>query len=63
MNRINLINIEWNSYNGFIFGLLHLELYKPVNIDNALFGVNVSKGFLYIDILWMSIKVFDKTDL
>jgi hypothetical protein len=62
MNKITIINAEWNCYNGFIFELIHLELFKPIDIDNALFGLNVSKNFLYIDILWMQIKVFDKTD-
>ncbi len=63
MNRFTPIRIEWNCYNGFIFELFHMELYKPVNIDNALFGLNVSKDFLYIDIFFMQIKFFDKTGL
>lgn len=57
--RITPIQIEWNSWNGFIF--------KIVGIDNggrdrALFGINVSTNFLYVDILFFIIKVFDKTD-
>ena len=63
MNRITLITVEWNCYNGFIFEFMHLELFKPINIDNALFGMNVSKNFLYIDVFYMRIKVFDKSDV
>jgi hypothetical protein len=62
MHRITIINVEWNCYNGFIFELINLQLFKPINIDNALFGVNISKYFLYIDIFWIQIKVFDNTD-
>lgn len=58
MNQIVLINIEWNSINGCIFKLLTIELNKP-NIDSSLFGINFSKRFLYIDIFFFTIKVFD----
>jgi len=61
MNKLNLIEIEWNCYNGLIASIIHLDLNKP-NIDSALFGVNISPDFMYIDILFMTIKVFDKTD-
>jgi len=61
MNKINLIEIEWNCYNGLIVSILHLDLNKP-NIDSALLGVNASPNFLYINILFMTIKVFDNTD-
>ncbi len=56
---IRLICLEWNAYNGFILQLLHLEFYY---FESALLGFNFSMQFLYIDILWISIKVFDKTD-
>ena len=58
MNRFALIIIEWNQYNGYVFEFLHLELNRP-NIDSALFGVNFSKHFLYIDVFWFTIKVFE----
>lgn len=61
MNQITIIKAEWNCYNGFIFQLIYLELFKPIHVENSLFGVNVSKDFLYIDIFWINIKVFDKT--
>lgn len=59
MNKIVPINIEWNCYNGFSFKLLDLELYKPINIDSALLGINFARNFCYIDILFFTIKVFE----
>lgn len=61
MHRITLINAEWNCYNGFMFDILNLELDRP-NIDGALFGISASKSFLYFDIFWKTIKIFDKAD-
>ena len=61
MNKLNLIEIEWNCYNGFMASIIHLDLNKP-NIDSALLGINVSHSFMYVDILFMTIKVFDKSD-
>lgn len=63
MNRFQPINIEWNCYNGFMFDLFYLETYKPFNLDGSLFGINFSKNYLYIDIFFMNIKIFDKTDI
>lgn len=63
MNRISLINVEWNCYNGFLLQFIHLELFKPIDTDSSLFGVNVSKDFLYIDIFWKTIKIFDKNEV
>ncbi len=63
MNRINLFNAEWNCYNGFVFNILELELYKPVNMDSSLFGINASRNFFYMDLLFIRIKFFDKTDV
>ena len=62
MNKINIINCEWNCYNGFVFNIFELELYKPINIDSSLFGINVSRNFFYIDLLFIKIKLFDKTE-
>lgn len=61
MNRLNLINIEWNCYNGFIFRVLELESYRP-NLDSALLGLNFSKRFLYVDLLFFHLKVFDRNE-
>lgn len=61
MNRLNLINTEWNCYNGFIFKILEVESYKP-NLDSALFGLNFSRRFLYIDLFFFNFKVFDRNE-
>lgn len=62
MNKITIIECEWNCYNGFIFSLFDLELFKSVNMDSALFSINVSTRFLYMDILFLKIKFFDRND-
>jgi hypothetical protein len=61
MNSFTPIWLEWNCYNGFVFQFFNIESYKPINMDASLFGISLSKRFLYIDILWMNFKVFDNT--
>jgi hypothetical protein len=63
MRKVTIINAEWTIYNGFIFELIYLELFKPIILDSSLFGLNFSKNFLYIHIFWIQIKIFDKTDI
>ena len=53
MERITILNIEWNCYNAIIIELLAVN-------DRALFGINVSTRFLMIDLFWFNIIVFDK---
>ncbi len=60
MNRFTPIVIEWNSYNGFNLEIFHIESYKPINLDSSLFGISASKEFLYINIFYFTIKIFDK---
>jgi hypothetical protein len=62
MNTIDLIEIEWNCYNGLIISILYLDLNK-LNIDSSLIGIYISKDFLYIDILFITLKIFDKNKL
>lgn len=59
MDRIELITMQWNTYNGFVFVILDIEL--SYYNHRALFGINSSKNYLYIDIFFKEIKVFDKT--
>lgn len=61
MNEINIITIKWNCYNGFIFEFINFDMFKPINIDSSLLGINVSKWFLYIDIFWIHIKIFHRS--
>lgn len=60
MNRITILNTEWNNKNGFVFELIHLDLYST-NIEVSLIGLYFSRRFLYVDIIWKRIKIFDKT--
>ncbi len=61
MNSVTLFDFSWTCYNGYILTILNIESHKPVNMDSALFAVNVCRTFLYVDILFFKFKVFDKT--
>ena len=63
MNKLTLINLEWNCYNGFCFDILGMDSYRCFNNDSSLFGINVSRQFLYIDILWITLTIFDKNKI
>ena len=55
MEKIQLINIEWNSYNGFIFEILAIN-------DWALFGINSAyKTFFNIHLCFIMIPIYNKT--
>lgn len=60
MERLTLFNCEWNCYNGFMFQILDLGINNAYD-GRALFSANFSKQFLYLNILFTEIKVFDKT--
>jgi len=60
MNQFKLINIEYNSVNGFVFEILHIETWKQW-IGASLLGLNFGKGFFYLDLFYCQIKIFDKT--
>ena len=57
MDRFTLFNCEWNCFNGFILQILTVG----IQCDRSLFSVNFSKEFLYLNLLFTEIKVFDKT--
>lgn len=62
LNQFVLFSLEFNTWNGWILQVLHLDLNKP-NIDSSLFGVNVCEDFMYVDLFYFNIKVFDKTEI
>ena len=63
MNQIGLITANWTAWNGFTFKILHLDICtRNVNVDSALFGFNTTSRFLYIDVLFFTIKIFDKNE-
>lgn len=54
MPKFTLIHIEYNSYNGFF-----IELFSFEN-SNSLFGVGISKDFVYVDLFYYNILIFEK---
>lgn len=55
MNRFNLINIDFNSWNGFVFVLCEIE---ADGFDGALLGMQIySKEKINIDFLYLSIEI------
>ncbi len=55
MERFTFINLEWNMWNGVCFEILHIDYGK---LDRSLLGINISKEFFYIDLLYFNIKIF-----
>ena len=60
MEKFTLFNCEWNFYNGFYLDFCGLAL-SNWDFDRSLFSINSSMEFLYLNILFLEIKVFDKT--
>ena len=58
MEKITLIDIEWNEYNGFIFDILNVE---AGNFNRSLFGMYFSESFAVIELMYIRFKLFDKT--
>jgi hypothetical protein len=58
MQRITPINIEYNAWNGFIIEIIGIE---TNDIEGCLFGIGFGKSFLYVHILFMTVRIFDKT--
>lgn len=61
INNFILFCTEWSAWNGFVLHLLHFEgSIFDVYLDNSLFSINFSKNFLYINIFYISIKIFSR---
>jgi hypothetical protein len=54
MKRLTLINLEVNSYNGFVFELIGIETEK---FDGELFAVYCWRDFLIISLLFFKFEV------
>jgi hypothetical protein len=54
MKRLTLINLEINSYNGFVFELIGIETEK---FDGELFAVYCWRDFLFISLLFFKFEV------
>lgn len=55
------ISIQWNYINWVQVQILFIDT-TLFNIEAGLFGINVSSDFMYVDLLFMRIKIFDKTN-
>lgn len=61
VNNIIFFCSEWSSWNGFVLHLFHYDgdfFNKP--LDNSLFSINFSKNFLYIDLFFISFKIYSR---
>ena len=55
MERVRLIDIEWNQYNGFCFEILSIN-------DYALFDLGISRDYFIIQIAYLiNITFFERT--
>ncbi len=54
MKAFNLINIQWNKYNGFIFSIIEIDLNE---FNGELFGVDFSKNHFILSILFYRIYI------
>jgi len=61
INNFIIFCSEWSSWNGFVLHLFHYDgdIFNR-SLDNSLFAINLSKNFLYIDIFFMSFKIYNR---
>lgn len=57
--RISVINIEWNSWNGFLLDVLHFELKTK---EGSFFCINVDSSFCYVDLFFFNIKLWQRVE-
>lgn len=60
MKRFTLFNCNWDFYSGFLLNFCGFAL-ANWDFDRSLFSINASKEFLYLNVLFAEVKVFDKT--
>ena len=52
MERISIIDLEWNQYNGFVFGFIGYN-------DRHLISINSSwKNFFIVELFFIQIKIY-----
>ena len=57
--NFKLIRLEYNSWNGFVFGLLGLETY---NHDRSILGIQFARRFLVIELFYVAFIIYDFTE-
>jgi len=61
INKIDILTIEWNCYNGMVFSLLHIDaVLFGKYIDGSLFGINFSKSFLDVSLFFNWTEIYRK---
>ncbi len=59
VNNIIFFCSEWSSWNGFVLHLFHYDGFIfDIYFDNSLFSINFTKNFLYIDLFFMTFKIY-----
>lgn len=57
--KIRLINIEWNSWNGFILEFLNIEAGIK---EGTLIGINLDKSFCCVDFLFFNFTIWQRVE-
>lgn len=57
MTELVLINIGWNTYNGFLFELVTIDTDSAG--ARALLGVSASTDFLYISLFFLRFTIYE----
>ena len=55
--NFTLCDIEYNSYNGFMFTLLGIDVNK---LESSLFHLGLSKDYIYLQLLFMNFEIWEK---
>jgi hypothetical protein len=68
MNIFKLLSVEYNNLNGFIAQILYLDFeFKTsrleIEVEGSLLGLNISNDFVYIDLLFMTVILYDNSGL
>jgi hypothetical protein len=57
LDKVCFIEIECNRWNGFFLNFLHIDLR---HMEASVFGIQLSERFFYIEILFITIEIFNK---
>lgn len=58
IQKITLADVEWNTWNGFVFTIFGIELQtEKCDFEGELFGLHFSKDHLIFEIAFMQFTV------
>ena len=56
--RITPVSVEYNPWNGLFFEILGLDMTsEKINIDGALFGVDISQDYLQLSVFYKASEI------